>query len=99
MDAGLVGELAHKTKHASTPSETTSLPEQKGFKGFVHWTHRILLVSQKNRNNSTKTTALSKKCSIFAALFQIKDEYQGVHQPERKIQTRYPALIDQLGAG
>ena len=35
MDAGLVGELAHKTKHASTASETTSLPEQKGFSGFV----------------------------------------------------------------
>ena len=33
-DAGLVGELAHKAKHADTASETTSLPEQKGFPGF-----------------------------------------------------------------
>ena len=35
MDAGLVGELAHKTKPADTASETSSLPEQKGFRGFV----------------------------------------------------------------
>ena len=34
-DAVLVGELAHKTKHADTASETSSLPEQKGFRGFV----------------------------------------------------------------
>jgi hypothetical protein len=34
---------------------------------------------------SFKTTALSKKCSIFAALFLMKDEYQRVHQPERRI--------------
>ena len=34
-DAVLVGELAHKTKPADTASETTSLPEQKGFRGFV----------------------------------------------------------------
>ena len=34
-DAVLVGELAHKTKPADTASETSSLPEQKGFRGFV----------------------------------------------------------------
>ena len=34
-DAVLVGELANKTKHADTASETSSLPEQKGFRGFV----------------------------------------------------------------
>ena len=34
-DACLVGELAHKTKPADTASETSSLPEQKGFRGFV----------------------------------------------------------------
>ena len=33
-DAVLVGELVHKTKPADTASETSSLPEQKGFKGF-----------------------------------------------------------------
>ena len=38
-----------------------------------------------NSKISFKTTALSKKCSIFAALFLMKDEYQGVHQPERRI--------------
>ena len=34
-DAVLSGELAHKTKPADTASETSSLPEQKGFRGFV----------------------------------------------------------------
>ena len=34
-DAVLVGELAHKTKPADTASETSSLPEQQGFRGFV----------------------------------------------------------------
>ena len=34
-DAVLVGELAHKTKPADTASETWSLPEQKGVRGFV----------------------------------------------------------------
>ena len=34
-DAVLVGELAHKTKPEDTATETSSLPEQKGFKGFV----------------------------------------------------------------
>ena len=34
-DAVLIGELAHKTKPADTASETSSLPEQKGFRGFV----------------------------------------------------------------
>ena len=52
MDAGLVGELAHKTKHASTASETTSLPEQKRFLRFsFYWTHRIILVSRKFGGN------------------------------------------------
>ena len=52
MDAGLVDELAHKTKHASTPSETTSLPEQKRFLRFsFYWTHRIILVSRKFGGN------------------------------------------------
>ena len=53
-DAVLVGELAHKTKHASTPSETTSLPEQKRFLRFsFYWTHRIILVS--HRGSLAKT--------------------------------------------
>ena len=38
-----------------------------------------------NSKISFKTTALSKKCSIFAALFLMKDEYQGLHQSERRI--------------
>lgn len=39
----------------------------------------------KNRSFSSKVTALWKKCSIFAALILIKDEYQRVHYPEWRV--------------
>ena len=62
VDAGLACELAHKTKHANTASETTSLPEQKCFSGFCFISLAALSVRKKKQN----------KCLIilfFAHLF------------------------------
>ena len=64
-DAVLVGELAHKTKPADTASETSSLPEQKGFRGFV------LLDTQDftgELNFAVKCKKTAHKCCNFQKL-------------------------------
>ena len=53
-DAVLVGELAHKTKPADTASETSSLPEQKGFRGFVLLDTQDFTGEPKNRERFKK---------------------------------------------
>ena len=58
-DAVLVGELAHKTKPADTASETSSLPEQKGFRGFV-------LLDTQDFTGEPKIKEILGDCSVQA---------------------------------
>ena len=65
MDAGLVGELAHKAKHAGTASETTSLPEQKCFSGFCFISLAAPLLDGARCSISSKEKNLKRCLFIF----------------------------------